>query len=151
MHHDPLEKSIHQLLRNLPDRAAPATLEARVMATIAARASLPWWKRPITQWPTIWRSLFLLVSIFICFAGIGGFLMLHREGIGHVLAAFHFGPWMKTVALGRAFVTLGHAFHLAGDTITAMVPRDWAFGATALYAAILLLVLGSYRMLARSA
>jgi len=151
MHHDPLEKPIHQLLRNLPDRTAPATLEARVMATIAAHQSLAWWKRPFMQWPAFWRGLFLVISVLIAAAGVVGFLMLHRESSGHLLAAIHFTPWLETVTLGRAFVTIGHALHVVGDALPTLVPRTWVLAGAALYAAVLLMILGSYRMLARSA
>lgn len=150
MHHDPLEKPIHQLLRNLPDRTAPATLEARVMATIAARAAVVWWKRPFAQWPAFWRGLFLVVSVLIGVGGIAGFLVLHHDGSGHLLAALHFKPWLETVTLGRAFVTIGHALHLVGDALPTFVPRNWVLAAAAAYTAVLLMVLGSYRMLART-
>lgn len=151
MHHDPLEKPIHQLLRNLPDRTAPATLEGRVMATITARQSLAWWKRPLTQWPAFWRGLFLIVSVFIGIAGVAGFLIIHRDGAGHFFAALHFGPWLETLTLGRAFVTIGHALRLVGDALPKLLPRDWVLAAAAAYVAVLLMVLGSYRMLARTA
>jgi hypothetical protein len=151
MSHDPLENPIHQLLHNLPDRPAPATLEARVMATIAARESLVWWKRPFMQWPAFWRGLFLVISVLIAVAGVTGFLILHRQGSGHFLAAIHFGPWLETVTLGRAFVTIGHALHIVGDALPSLVPRDWILAGAAAYAAVLLMILGSYRMLARSA
>lgn len=151
MHHDPLEKPIHQLLRHLPDRTAPATLEARVMATIAARASVVWWKRPFTQWPAFWRGMFLIVSLLTSAGVAAGFMMLHRHGAGHFLAALHFRPWLETVTLGRAFVTIGHALHLVGDTLQTVVPRDWVLAGAAAYTVVLLMVLGSYRMLARTA
>lgn len=151
MHHDPLEKPVHQLLRNLPDRPAPATLEARVMSAIAARESLVWWKRPFTQWPAFWRGLFLVISVLVAVAGVTGFLLLHHQGSAHFFAAIHFGPWLETVTLGHAFVTIGHALHIVGDALPNLVPRDWVLAGAAAYAAVLLMILGSYRMLARTA
>ncbi len=59
---DQLEKLIHQNLRALPDRRAPRSLESRVLMAIAARASLPWWKRSFAQWPVIARVAFILFS-----------------------------------------------------------------------------------------
>lgn len=56
------EKRLHQTLRSLPDRPAPRTLESRVLAAIAARAALPWWKKSFAQWPVAARCVFLLFS-----------------------------------------------------------------------------------------
>jgi hypothetical protein len=57
-----LESFIHRTLRSLPDRPAPHSLEARVLAAIEARASLPWWKKSFAQWPIAARCIFLLFS-----------------------------------------------------------------------------------------
>jgi len=150
MSHDPLEKSVHSLLRNQPDRPAPETLEARVMAAIAARESLAWWQRPFMQWPAFWRALFLVVSVLIGAATVAGFLALHKAGPGHLFASFHFGPWVETLSAGHTFATIGHALRLVGDALPSLVPRDWALSAAALYSVVILLLFGSYRMLARS-
>ena len=57
---DELEKFIHRTLRSLPDRRAPATLEARVAAALEARAAIPWWHKSWTYWPQWVRALFVL-------------------------------------------------------------------------------------------
>jgi hypothetical protein len=57
-----LESFIHRTLRSLPDRPAPRSLEARVLAAIEARSSLPWWKQSFAQWPIAARCIFLLFS-----------------------------------------------------------------------------------------
>lgn len=57
-----LESQMHRLLRSLPDRRAPAGLESRVMAEIARRAALPWWKRSYPAWPAPARLLFFTGS-----------------------------------------------------------------------------------------
>lgn len=57
-----LESQMHRLLRRLPDRPAPSGLEGRVMAELARRAALPWWKRSYTAWPVSARLLFFLGS-----------------------------------------------------------------------------------------
>ena len=46
-----------RLLRELPDHKAPATLVGRVQGAIRARAPLPWWRRPLTEWPPFTRFL----------------------------------------------------------------------------------------------
>jgi hypothetical protein len=53
---------IHVALREVPPRRAPATLEERVMAEIARRAALPWWKQSFARWPMPARVAFVLVS-----------------------------------------------------------------------------------------
>jgi hypothetical protein len=57
-----LERVIHVALREVPPRRAPATLEERVMAEIARRAALPWWKQSFAHWPMAARVAFVLVS-----------------------------------------------------------------------------------------
>jgi len=59
---DPLEAKLHRVLRALPDRAAPRTLENRVMAALAERAALPWWRRSYAGWPAAVRLGFFLLS-----------------------------------------------------------------------------------------
>ena len=59
---DDLERFIDQKLRELPQRRAPSTLESRVLAELARRAALPWWRRHFAQWPLAARVAFLLAS-----------------------------------------------------------------------------------------
>ncbi len=58
-----LERRVHELLVNAPLRRAPASLQASVLAEIARRAALPWWRLSFAQWPAIARIVFVLVSI----------------------------------------------------------------------------------------
>ena len=60
-----LERDIHRLLRSQPERAAPASLEARVFAEVARRAALPWWRQPFACWPLAARAAFMIVSAAI--------------------------------------------------------------------------------------
>src|ERR1035438_2139941 len=57
---DKLEASIHRVLRKLPDRKAPFTLEARVLAELGRRASLPWWRKSFAHWPSAVRAGFFV-------------------------------------------------------------------------------------------
>jgi hypothetical protein len=82
-----LENFIHRTLRSLPDRPAPRSLEARVLAAIEARASLPWWKQSFAQWPMAARCVFLLfsagvvkVAVMATMWAIGGF---EASELGH--------------------------------------------------------------------
>jgi hypothetical protein len=58
-----LERLVQELLVNAPLRRAPKSLEAAVLAEIARRAALPWWRLSFAQWPAIARIAFVLVSI----------------------------------------------------------------------------------------
>lgn len=62
---DTLGHGIHRLLRSQPDRVAPASLEARVLAEVARRAALPWWRQPFARWPLAARAAFMVVSAAI--------------------------------------------------------------------------------------
>ena len=68
--HDTLTRDIHRVLRSLPDRAAPASLEERVFAEIARRAALPWWRQSFARWPLAARAAFLVVSAAVAAAMI---------------------------------------------------------------------------------
>lgn len=61
-----LELFIHQQLQKLPERQAPEDLVVNIMAAIAAREKLPWWKQPFTSWPRSIQSVLFLVlaSVF---------------------------------------------------------------------------------------
>jgi len=63
--HDPeelkLERLVHDSLRSLPQRRAPAALERRVWQELERLAALPWWRRSFAHWPGIARTLFLIL------------------------------------------------------------------------------------------
>ena len=67
-----LEQAIQQRLAVLPERAAPEALVASVMSAIHARATRPWWRKPIPQWPR--KNQFVFVAVMfalVCGAIIG--------------------------------------------------------------------------------
>ena len=67
-----LEEAIHQQLAIVPERAAPEALAAAVLAAIHARATRPWWRKPIPQWPR--KNQFIVVAVMlalVCGAVIG--------------------------------------------------------------------------------
>jgi hypothetical protein len=74
MNPDELERFIHQTLRSLPDRKAPGTLEARVLAEVERRAAIPWWHKSWSYWPQAVRAAFLLLcgglAALLVFAGV---------------------------------------------------------------------------------
>jgi hypothetical protein len=68
-----LETEIERRLKALPVLMAPTGFSARVMAVIAQRANLPWYRQSWPAWPVPVRILTLLISLalfgLLCFAG----------------------------------------------------------------------------------
>jgi hypothetical protein len=58
-----MEARLGEALRALPARRAPATLESRVLDTLARRAPLPWWRRGFGEWPAAARVAFGVTSV----------------------------------------------------------------------------------------
>jgi len=73
---DPLEAKLHRVLRSLPDQAAPLTLESRVLAALAERAALPWWRRSYAGWPIAVRLGFFILAGLSAAAVIFGLAQL---------------------------------------------------------------------------
>ncbi|MGH8178299.1 MAG: hypothetical protein ACREV5_18740, partial [Steroidobacter sp.] len=49
-------------LHEIPHRAAPATLERRVLVELERRAVQPWWRKDFLYWPVLARLAFLVAS-----------------------------------------------------------------------------------------
>jgi hypothetical protein len=60
---DKLEEWLDRALRELPSRAAPGTLEARVLGELRRRATLCWWQRSFAHWPTPARVAFVVMAM----------------------------------------------------------------------------------------
>ncbi len=65
-----LEKFIHAQLQKLPEREAPEALVTNVLAAIARRKKLPWWKQSFTFWPRHIQNLFFVVLASLFLAAI---------------------------------------------------------------------------------
>jgi hypothetical protein len=142
---DRLEKFIHQALRSLPDRPAPQSLEARVLATIAARKSQPWWKQSFTQWPLAARAVFLLLSGSLVALLVLGWM---NAGIERPDLASTFA---KQVAF---FETLRQSARALAELCMAglrNIPAIWLYGGlgclAALYATVFGIGAAAYRTL----
>ncbi len=127
-----LEKLIHQTLRSLPDRRAPRSLEARVLAAIAERASLPWWKQSYAQWPLAVRCAFLVISGAIAKLAIMAtvWVMSGAEGaqLAHTVAAEF--AWVSR--LNAAVTSLGDF----GALLLRSIPPVWLYGSLAGFALV---------------
>lgn len=133
-----LEKLIHQTLRALPDRRAPRTLEARVLAAIEARAALPWWQQSFRQWPAAARGLFLVVA--------GGVVKLSLMAAVWVMTGFDAAGYEN--AFSTQFAWLERAGRIVagiGDFCQILwhsIPPLWLYGTLAGIAALYLALFG---------
>ncbi len=139
---DPLAAWTHATLRSLPPPAAPATLAGRVLAELARRETLPWWRREVACWP---RSARL------------GFVLAAGAGAALSAAIFHGGTERLAAALAQAtealapFVALGQAVLRAVPELPAVWAQGLGFAVCTSLAALLALVLSLARLLVRRA
>jgi hypothetical protein len=122
-----LENFVQRALASLPDRRAPLTLEARVLAEIERRAALPWWRRSFAHWPAAARGAFLVVSAAAAAVLIAVTMAVARnagaaEAAGEVARRF---AWLGVAR--ETFATLVDD----GTTIFSTVPSLWVYGALA--------------------
>lgn len=143
-HFDPqrLEQQLHRTLRSLPDRRAPRTLEARVLAAIVARQTLPWWQQSFTHWPLAARAGFVVSTFALLLA-----LTLTTMG-GFAAAPTLLESWLAPFdGLRTACGSIAEA----GLLIWQRIPTIWLYGALAgfgaLYAALFGLGATAYRAL----
>jgi hypothetical protein len=84
---DKLEASIHRLLSKLPDRKAPSGLEARVLAELARRSALPWWKKSFAHWPSSIRAGFFIGAGLAAALVVAGVFVLRQSSGAHEVTA----------------------------------------------------------------
>jgi hypothetical protein len=135
---DELEKYIDRTLRSLPDRRAPATLEARVRSALEARAAIPWWHKSWSYWPQWVRAFFILfcgaVAALVVVGGAGLPAGLDAARLNHALAPM-MGVIRPVIGLGRGFVAI---VALLGRNI----PAWWLYGAAAFVASLYVMLVG---------
>ena len=137
-----LEQLIHHTLRALPDRRAPRSLESRVLAGIAARQALPWWRQSFAHWPLAVRAAFLVLA-----GGLAaGLVLLGTAGSADLLHAVR--GFLAPVAQVRAVASFVADL---GATVFRSIPTLWLYGVVAfiatLYAALFGLGATAYRTL----
>lgn len=144
---DKLEKSIHRVLRNLPDRKAPAGLMARVQAELARRSALPWWKKSFAHWPSAVRAGFFAGTGLAAALIVAGLFVVGQSSGAHQIAGGISASY-AWVAIVRDVVSV------AADKVKAFlstIPPYWLYGGAATialcYAAIAALGATAYRAL----
>ena len=136
---DPLTAWTHATLRSLPNPTAPATLAGRVLAELARRERLPWWRRDFVCWPRPARLTFVLG------AGVGAL----------VSAALLHGGTERLAAAGARVTDLLSPLAATGPAVlraVAEIPAGWlqglGFAFSTSLAALLALVLALVRLVA---
>jgi len=138
------ERLLHELVRGLPLRRAPAALESRICRELERRAARPWWFRGFSQWPVGARVGFVAICSTIIGLTLadGAWAMLVRA-----LSDAAAGPlsWTHTtvavIRSGREVAAL----------LMRVVPAAWIYGGlmvgVALYTALFGLSAAAYRAL----
>ena len=109
-----LEQEIGLALKGLPELKAPATLARRVMARIASRAELPWYRRSWQSWPIGWQAA-SFVALLLMFGGLTFGAWQLSESPGAAAA------WQTTTAWLSGLSVICSTIHtLAGAALLAI-------------------------------
>lgn len=113
-----------RLLRSLPPRRAPASLGGRVMAEIARRAALPWWRKSFAHWPAAVRALFVGAAVAAAALSVGGLFLLWQTPGGHQITNGVAGAYAWAITVG------GYASSAASIArqVVAAVPPSLLYG-----------------------
>jgi hypothetical protein len=115
-----LEQLIERVARAQPPRRAPASLQGRVFAQIAAQ---PWWRRGFSHWPVPARAGFLVASFGIIKLVLAGFVsvvdFVQSSDVAGVTALHGTGAAVSTtVSLGEmVFNAIPAAWLYAGAAV----------------------------------
>ena len=78
-----LEALLSSELKALPLPKAPASLAPNIMAILAARARLPWWRQAWWNWPLSAKTAFVVLAITVAGAMGGGGLLLGEDALSY--------------------------------------------------------------------
>jgi hypothetical protein len=142
-----LERFIHEQLRKLPEREAPADLVESVLNSIAAQKNRPWWRQPFTDWPRGNQAL-LFAALGAIFGGVFYLAWTPAEQLtaGSLLQAAQPFAWITGILEA-----------LASSAVLAVkyMPWPWLAGLAGVFALLYLACVGTgvalYRVTARPA
>lgn len=142
-----LEQFIGKVLKQQPQRQAPATLESSVLRELALRASKPWWLQGFSRWPWAARILFLPLVV--------GLVQLSFVTTGRLMSLWqtlqHSAPASSAQTGLQALSNLGQAAKALSNVVTHAIPQPWVYGGAALalllYAAMFGLGAAAFRTL----
>ncbi len=128
---DKLEASLHRVLRSVPDRRAPASLEGRVLAELSRRAALPWWRKSFSHWPASVRAAFFVSSALAAALIVSGLIVLGRSAGAASLTSGASEPfaWLR---VARDVVASANSNIRA---VIAAIPSLWLYGILGIVAA----------------
>lgn len=133
-----LEQWIDEAMRGLPLRSAPASLEERVLAEIARRAALPWWRKSFAHWPIAARAGFILLC--------GGIVQVALMAAGWMTAGMDPAPYREALAQPVAWLestrTVVHAITGFVQLVLRHIPPLWLYGGLAFVAIMYFAVIG---------
>ena len=141
-----LERLVSQVLRDQPLRQAPASLEARVLGELTARAQLPWWRRGVTSWPAAVRVP-VITGCAVCVPLVWVLSMWLVTRVASVTRSRVAGPLATLQDTRHTLASLGALI----THVIQSVPRDWLVGGliagATLYAVLFALVAVGYSLL----
>lgn len=132
-----LERFVHRALRELPPHRAPATLENRVLAALAARERRPWWQCGWEAWPVVPRTAVFAgsaaaVAVFawLAFTGQQAAASVSLDQLVQTHA-----PWLHTIR------SVAGTLAGAGESLVAH-HQAWFVGIFAVFAASYAMTIG---------
>ena len=154
MTHDPMtdadgaQRTLGRLLGELPDRHAPASLEARVFGELQRRAAGRWWERGFRHWPIAARGAF----VALC-AALSGLTVLESTWATALCSRVLSAVGSRSMSWAQPAVSAtAWDFDIAAELAHSVTPL-WLYGAIALgsllYAALLGLGAAAYHLLYR--
>ncbi|MGH8302796.1 MAG: hypothetical protein ACRET5_15160 [Steroidobacteraceae bacterium] len=141
-----LERLVGQALREQPLRRAPASLEARVLGELAARARLPWWCRGIASWPAAVRVP-VIAGCAVCVPLVWVLSLWLAARLVTVMRSRMAGPLATLDDAAHRLASLG----ATANHLFQSIPREWLLGGilatAAVYAVLFALIAVGYSLL----
>ncbi len=129
---EPLEQAVHRALRALPPRPAPRSLEQRVLAELARRAALPWWRRSFAHWPAPALAAFVVVSLAVIAVILTG---ASWATAGLPTVDLH-AAFARPLAWWHSARSVAEALAGTGEIMIRNLPPIWLYGGLATLAAV---------------
>ncbi len=139
-----LEILVQRELSQLPMRKAPEALAARVMATIAARQQVAWWRQSFSCWPRLAQAA--LICFLLPFCGLftwSGWLIGNSSVLPRALG--------QLLAIGGGLADGLASLNNAAGLVVRNGLHPWLWLGLALSALMYLLCLGAGTVLFRVA
>jgi hypothetical protein len=144
---DKLESSIHRVLRSVPDRKAPAGMEARILAELSRRAALPWWRKSYAHWPVAIRAAFFVGSAIAAALLVAGLITFVRSTGAQDLSGDVSQPFAWLGSARDLVVSMNSSIR----RLIAAIPPFWLYGVVGTiivsYAALAAISAAAYRAL----